>query len=169
MQFLKRKLNRNGFTLIELIIYMGLVAIIGTFLSEGIYYLSHSDFLAFSQNESLQNNRIAMEIMTRYIHKADSVITPASAGGSGDTLVISVGGTNITFAVSADGRLQMQEGTGTPINLTDNQTSVSINFTRIENLSTKPTIRISLKTDYRGSISSGPSPTYELNTTVGLR
>jgi len=145
------------------------VAIIGTFLSEGIYYLSHSDFLAFTQNESLQNSRIAMEIMTRYIHKADSVITPASAGGSGDSLVISVGGTNITFTVSANGRLQMQEGTGTPINLTDNQTIIGVNFTRIENLSSKPTIKISLKASYQGTVSPGPSSSYELNTTVGLR
>ena len=101
---LKKRKNKKGFTLIELVVYMGLVALIGAFLSTAIYYLSNADLIAFTYNETMQNGRESMEVMTRYIHKADSVITPAAPGATSNTLVLSIGGSNVTFSVSPQGR-----------------------------------------------------------------
>lgn len=149
---------------------MALVAIIGAFLSTTIYYLGQADFIAFTQNETIENSREAMEIITRSIHKADSVITPAAAGETSNTLVLSIGGNNVTYAVSPQGRLQIQEWAGSPVNITDNEVKItSLTFKRVQNSATKPTIQITMQTDYIGTVLRGPRPLYKLTTTVGLR
>lgn len=166
----KNTSTNKGFTLIELMVYIGLVVIIGTFLSSSIFYLSNTNFIAFTSNETLQNGREAMEVMTRYIHKADSVTIPAAAGATSNSLTLVVNGSNVVFSVSPQGRLQIQEGVSSPVNITDNKVNIgTLTFKRVQNLSSKPTIQINMETRYIGTVTYGPNPTYNLKTTVGIR
>jgi len=161
--------HNKGFTLIELLVYIGLVVLIGGFLSVTIFYLEEFDLIAFTYNETMQNGRESMEIMSRYIHKADSVVTPASAGVTSNNLVLSIGGNNVTFSTTPEGRLQLQDTAGNS-NLTTNKVRINnLTFKRVQNSSTKPTIQVSIQVVYIGTVIRGPNPTINLTTTVGLR
>jgi Tfp pilus assembly protein PilW len=164
------KINKKGFTLTELMVYIGLVVLIGAVLSTTVYYLGNADFVAFTYNETMQNGRNSMEIMTNYIHKADSVIIPATPGSNSNTLILSINSQNVTFSLSPDQRLQIQEGIGGPVNISSNKVIISnLNFRRVQNLGSKPTIKINMETRYIGIVIHGSDPTYNLTTTVGLR
>ncbi|RJQ13906.1 type II secretion system protein [Candidatus Parcubacteria bacterium] len=73
---------RKGFSLLEMILYVAIVAIIGTLLVNFIFGLFQGFNKVRAKREVLTNTRLAMERMLADIRSAHSVYTPTSIFGS---------------------------------------------------------------------------------------
>jgi len=73
-----RKLSQKSFTLIEILVYIGVLSIIILVLVSFVLWFLHSNTKAKVMREVLDNARRAMEIMTYEIKGAESIYTPTS-------------------------------------------------------------------------------------------
>lgn len=124
----------SGFTLIELLLY---VSIAGVLLTSSVVLLSSllearikGEVIAEVEEQGYR----AVEHITQSVRNADAVTAP-SVGNSGSSLSLQVsdGTKNPTVFSVASGVLRMQEGSGTPVPLTNAHVTVS-DFT-VRNLS----------------------------------
>lgn len=163
-------LKQNGFSLIELIIYIGVFAVA---IAVGAQLLGASGRIR-SQTEARyevqQNIRFAIEKITENIRKASAI----SGTYPSNTLTLTVSGQSVVFTL-ASGVLTMQEGAGPVQNLTTSDVIVSAIgggnlFTKIDNPSpAKSTIQIKMKVDYNDLGSPDFIYGQEIQTTVSLR
>lgn len=128
-----------GVTLIEVLVTMG---ILSTMLLVLVSLLASSiDVQTRSQSYSSVNTN-AQFIMARLnydIARASAVSTPTSLGGSASSLVITVGGSPYSYALSGN-NLVLTDNSGSDT-LNDNDITVSgLNFTELGNSGGKPTI-----------------------------
>lgn len=159
----------KGFTLIELMIYMGVLAIfIGTL----------STLFSTSVNIQLESqNLTSVEQDGRYIlarliydsHRATSVTTPASLGASNSSLVLVISGVNYTFDLDASGNLRYVNNLGT-FQLNSHDTSLSsLSFQRIGNVGgDEDTIVVSFQIASRVE-TIPPTPPKDFSTVIALR
>lgn len=120
------KLQTNqGFTLIELIVYLGIVSV---FMTSAVYF---SWDILFGQvksevaQEVQQNSRVALQRMTYEIRRAKAI----NSVGSGLSLSMADDTTTV-FDVNVDGVLQINEDGGGAVALTSDKVQVtSLTFT----------------------------------------
>ncbi len=133
-------LNR-GFTLVELIIYMGLLVIFLLVLSN--IFASILDVRTESESISAveQDGRFIMARLSYDINRASAVSTPASLGGSGNSLTMVIGSVNYTYALSGS-NLVLTNDLGTN-NLNSSESTISsLSFQRLGNSGGKDTVKI---------------------------
>ncbi len=150
---MQRITTQRGFTLIELMLYIGIAATI---------LLAASVLLANMLESRVKNQTIAeveqqglqvMEILTQAARNAESITTPA-AGASASSLTLNVLDVNddpTVFSV-ASGTVRITEGAGSAIALTNSRITVS-GFT-VQNLSrtnTPGALRVSFVVTYVNS------------------
>lgn len=116
----------HGFTLLELLLY---ISIVGGLLSTVVIFFTttvEARVKAQTVSEVNQQGTAALEYITGIIRDADSITTPAVAG-SGTTLTIAVptGSLSPTVIDLSGTTLQIKEGTGTAVALTDSKVQVS--------------------------------------------
>ena len=145
---------KHGFTLVELLIYMGLMAAFLTVLTS--IFLSALDVQTQSEATSSveDDGRYILSRLVYDIHRASSVTVPASNGQTANSLSLNVG----TYTLSG-GKLQ--------INGSDNLNSYattlsSFSVTRLGNSGGKPTLTISFSLK-----DNSETKTYQ--TTVSMR
>lgn len=92
--------KKAGFTIVELLLYMGLMAILLVVMG-GIFF-SVLDLQLESQGSSdvQQDGEFILARIGYDVRRASSVTVPASAGQTGNSLVLVIGGTSYTYAVS---------------------------------------------------------------------
>lgn len=137
--------NQTGFTLIELLLY---VAIVGSLLTAIVAFLMVS-IDARVKNQSIaevdQQGVFAMEQITKVIRNASSISSPA-AGASGAALTVVVpnaGSSPTTFNINA-GALQVTEGSGSAVPLTNSKVQMSdLTFTNLSRSGTNGIVRVS--------------------------
>lgn len=168
--------DRKAFSLLELLIYMALLAIVMVVIV-GIFLSVNS---GRGQNEAQaevnSNLRFAVDKIESDLRAATSVTTPASAGASSSTLVVNASGT-VTYCVVSS-TLRRQTGGGACTSSSDAITASTVlvatsTFTRLENTNTvlNKTI-VSIQVDLAMSYNvTGPERQYteEKITTVALR
>lgn len=98
--------NQKGFSLIELIIYMSIVAIATVVFTNFLVDVTRNAAKSRVTKDVQQNARLAMQWMTREIRRASSIMP------SGSTLTLNSG----TFTVNASNQLDYS---GTPITSAD--------------------------------------------------
>lgn len=125
-----------GFSLIELLIYISIIAVFSSMLASMFIVLGRSRGQLEARAEVNQALRFVSEKINQDIRAATSVTTPASAGTSSSTLVLVVGGSTITYRATS-GILERQVDALSPEPMTADVVSVSsIRFTRTENINT---------------------------------
>lgn len=144
------KQNKKSFTLIELLIYLGIVA--GLLIASGAFTWSiiKGSVKSASVREVQQNGRLAMEIVTREIKAASGINNPTT-GESADilSLIMSDSGLNPTIFELSDDKIFLSQGVDGPYALTTDQVLVSnLNFTNLSYTDTPGTIRIEMTLDY---------------------
>lgn len=83
------KVVGEGFTLVELIISIGIIALIGSVISQVFFQTTRSNAKVEIQKEVKQNGDYAIEVMQRMIHNSLAVTSSCtSTGFSGQTLTI---------------------------------------------------------------------------------
>lgn len=158
--------NYQGFTLVELLIYMGLLGIFLLVLTE--MFVSILDVRVDSQATSAveQDGRYLLARLAYDVNRASSISTPATAGNSGNSLVLVIGGVNYSYSLNS-GNLQLTSNQGTN-NLNSSETTISSStFQRLGN-GNKDSIRLQITIDSRAQRKKGVE-TKIFQTTLGLR
>ena len=145
---------RKGFTLIETMIYIGIISTI--FFSFVMFALSigNSKAKTIAVQEVQSNGRLALEVLTNRIMSANAVNIGTSTFGS-DPGVLSLGmddtaknPTIINLTVN-DGFLQITEGLSAPVALTTDKVKVTnLVFTNLTGAAARKNIRIQMTISY---------------------
>ena len=163
-----RIFNSRGFTLVELLIYMALLAIFLLTLTDILVSILDVRSESEATSNVEQDGRFIVSRLSYDIGRASVVISPPM-GTIGDTLRITLDGAGNAYSV-INGKLQVVNYmTLETNNLNGSETSISsISFQRIGNVGGKDTIKIQFTIQSVTQRPSGPeSRTFQ--TTAGLR
>lgn len=161
------KFGSVGTTLIELLLYLGLFSVMTLILAE--VFLSVLDVQLESRSTSRveEDGRFILARLDYDIVNAQAIVSPPNLGDQSNTLEITVNSTNYTYTLS-NSNLTLINNNGTN-SLNSFDTSISnLSFTRLGELSGKPSVRILYTVSSRVSKSSGVE-TKSYQTTIGLR
>ena len=153
---------QKGFTLTELILYMGLLIILIVILSR--LFSSILDVQLESQSSSsvdldgkyiLSKLTYDMRAMQASAPYNDTIATPASPGLSGSTLTFKVNSVNYTYTQN-NGNLELTNNNGSN-NLNSTDTTISnLQFTRIGTGTSTDTIRVNFTLTSKITRKPGP-------------
>lgn len=160
-------LPRNGFSLIELIIYMGILLVMIYVLTDILYSTLNSQLETQSSSGIAQDGRYLYSRLTYDINRAQAVSAPQNLGDTSNTLQVTIGGLTYTYAL-VGGNLTITDNTGTYV-LNGPDTSISgLTFKRIGNTGGKDTFQINYSVT-SNIIVNGKNETEAFQTTAGLR
>ena len=159
------KSNNSGFTLLEVLIYIAIIAVVTSAIGAVFLSVANGQARADSAAEVNSNISFVLDKVGRDIAAANTINQPAAAGNSSATLALTIGATPINYCV-VSGRLY--RGSGGICNensepLTGQTVTVkSLTFTRLENINTiLPKTVVSIQTVLSISYnSSNPSSQY---------
>lgn len=161
------RIHDRGFTLVELLIYMGLLAIMVLIFTE-IFTL-----ILENQLESKNTSSVSTDgrfIYSRFIYdvnRAESIIYPAMFGSSSATLTLLIGGQEYTYSTLSGNLVITNASESAALNSYD--TSIStLFFTKVGTTSANPTIQ--MRFTLRGLVTQrGIFDEQSFQTTAGLR
>ena len=170
----KFQILKSGFTLMEILIYIAVLAIIVLAVSAFLTWSIKSNAKTEAMREVSDNARRAMEIMTYEIREAKSIytLTSTSTQFSLETTHYLPEGETFTYIdfYLCDSNLCLKKESQNPISLTSD--SVEVKNLVFDQIITgeAPSIQINLKIDYKNP---NKRPEYqasvELNSTASLR
>lgn len=163
----------KGFTLLELLIYVVILAIVTTVIASLFISLNRGRGQVESRSEVNSNLQFAIEKIARDLKYASSVTVPGAPNSSSAALIMTVNGSTVTYDVLG-GELRRQLNSETPQIITSDKVTVATPaFTRLENTNqvlgkTIVSIEIDINMTYNSQ-----SPDYQYSerkkTTVALR
>lgn len=159
--------SKTGFSLIEMLLYMGIFSILLITLMR--FFGSILDVKLESQATSAvtQDGRYIISRLSYDIHQASSIVSPA-IGNSAPSLQIIVNGTNYTYSLDGDNNLLITTPTAVD-QLNSADTSVpTITFTTLGNSGGKSTVQINLDVKSK-ALRREINQTETFKTTVGTR
>ena len=159
--------KRPGVTLVELLIYMALVAIFLITLTDIFASILNVRTESEATSSVDEDSRFILARLNYDINRAQSITTPASLGNSTPNLVIVISGINYTYSLNTN-NLELINNLGTN-NLNSSETQVSgLSFQKIGNAGGKDTVKIQFTITSKTQRPAGPE-TKTFNTTVGRR
>ncbi len=148
--FNSMKLNlckkNNGFTLVELLVYFGILVLLLLIIGTILFNVIQSKTKLETVQETSQNARTVMELISDRVRNAQSVTSPAQgASGAGLTLVMADATKNPTIFSVSSGKLQIKEGSGATTTVSsDNVTISSILFSNVSYSGQPGSVRIQM-------------------------
>lgn len=123
---------RRGFTLIEVLIYIAILAVMLlniVELTSGIFDLRGRTRASLTLEENL---RFALNRIVARVSDADDITAPASGTSSTLTLDMALAAEDPTTITLSNGAVELTEGTGTPTPLTSDEVEITtLSFTRL--------------------------------------
>lgn len=167
--------NKNGFTLMETLIYIAIIGgIIGTFVSFSLN-ISNTRDKSYAQTEVQANARIAMDIITQKIQSASSISTTQSVFGvNPGVLYLTVANNALNPTIinlsEINGQLQIKEGSASTTVITTNRVQIfNLVFTNLSTSSTRENIGLDLGVQYITSTYINYQFNQSLHTSISLR
>ena len=165
---------RQGFTLMEVLIYIAVLAIVFLAVSSFLTWSVKTSAKAAAIRETTDNARRAMEIMIYEIREAKGIYSPTSTSTqlSLETIHYLPAGENSTFidfylCGEATGTICFKKESQNPIAITSDKVKVNnLIFTRIS--TTTPSVQIQLKLDYKAQAQEHQT-SIDLISTASLR
>lgn len=159
--------NGGGFTLIEVLVYIGVLGIVIVVTSSFLIWSTHSNNKAKIMKETLDQTRRAMEIMIYEIKEAKSIYIPTTTSTqlSLETLHYLPEGEKTSYIdfYLCGTQLCLKKESQNPITLTSDKVEVnSLVFTQVIT-GQIPSIQVELKVDYKN-----PSNQPEYQASVNL-
>lgn len=142
-------MNR-GFTLVEILIYLGIIGTIATSLIFFSFSVSDARSKTYAVSEVNANARVVTEILSSYIYHAEDVLEPLP-GFSSNVLVLMMPAPQPPVTISlVDGVLYFLEDGGTPMELTAETTRVAgpIEFLNLSKAGERDNIRFSFTLEF---------------------
>lgn len=157
---------KSGFTLVEMLIYMGLLSVFLVVLTE-IFTTVLNIFAQTETTSSLeQDSRFIASRLAYDITKSTAITSPA-LGNSQNNLSLQAGAENITYSISGTDLVLTSNSGTNPINST--QTKISnLNFLRLGNPAGKNSLRIQFTLTSTREETKG-ARTLNYQTTIGIR
>lgn len=141
---------KEGFTLIEFILYIGIVGIILTIAGAiGLNVLLGKARLMAAEEVS-QNTRFIMEKITERVRNAEAINSPAP-GTSASTLSLQVADSakNPTVFDLSGGVVRIKEGSGPNVALSSSEVTVTdLQFSNTSYANTPGTVRVQMTTEF---------------------
>lgn len=165
-----RKKLHKGVTIIELIIYIGLLSIFMLVLLDVFITVLNARLDTESTSSLDQDSRYILTRIINDVGNSEYVYLPSSSGESGNSLMISKNGIEEVFSVDLSGNLILKDGiTSEKLNGEDTEIT-DINFKRLGNIEegSKPLIKVSYTIRSRVIRTNGQE-SQTITTTVGLR
>lgn len=159
--------SRQGFTLIELVIYMGIISMLLVVFMDILSASFSTQLSSQSTSEVVQDGRFIYTKLIYDINRASSVSIPASLGDTSSTLTAIINGTTHAYALSS-GNLQITDPSGYYALNSSDTTVSNLQFQRIGNVNGKHTFRINYVITGKINL-SGRYDTKNFQTTAGLR
>jgi len=172
----KKILNSKAFTLVELLVFMGIFAILIVVLTQ--IFLSALNVQLESQATSSvqQDGRYILARLAYDINRAKNITEPVTPGTSSHQLQLTIEGSNYKYAAISGNLLTLTVDTGTPIQLNSFQTTISnisdLNFKRVGAGSTNGTTKDSIQINFTltsSSKSQSGAEVKKFQTTAGVR
>lgn len=158
----------SGFSLIEMLIYMGLFSILMGILINVLFSILDISKESEAISSVDKTSRYLLSRFTYDIQRAQAVTTPAILGQQSNTMVLQISSANYTYNLDTNGNLQLNNGQNID-NLNSYDASISgLLFQNIGASSGKNTIRISFTVASRTKQRSG-FEVRNYQTTIGLR
>ncbi|KKU56969.1 hypothetical protein A3C34_00095 [Candidatus Amesbacteria bacterium RIFCSPHIGHO2_02_FULL_48_21] len=158
----------RAFTLIEMLIYMGLLAVFLLVLGQVFFAMLDAQLKSQTVSSVVQDGSFILNRLGYDIHRAVSVVAPATDGESSSALTLSFPDGNYTYS-AATSVLQLTAPEGTA-GLTGWDTLISaFSVTRLGNVGGKPSLRISFTLTSRSSSLSQKPEIRNFQTTYALR
>jgi hypothetical protein len=156
---------KKGFTIIEFVIYCGLLFIFLSIMTGIFTQILDTQLVSESTNPLTQDSRYIFSRLTYDVGRANSIATPSAIGGQSSTLGLVIKGQSYSYA-PVGLTLTESDITGSRV-LNSYATQVSdISFRRYGNVGGKPSIRVILTLTGVASASSGIR-TKDFSTTIG--
>lgn len=163
---MKNIVHKKGFTLVELLIYMGLLTILLTVVTRIFTAITDVQLSSEATGAVEQDSRYVYSRLAYDIGRATSIVTPASVGDQTSSLVLMIGGVATTYSVSgnnlvvASGQVDQLNSVGTHIS--------NLSFQRLGNVNGKHAIQMKFTITSTTQNISGVD-TKNMETTIALR
>jgi Tfp pilus assembly protein PilW len=140
----------TGFTLIEFLIYVGIVATILIITTGFLWNIIFGNIKETSYQEVQQNGRFALTKINQEIKKAAGINSPPPAGSANSlSLAMADASLNPTIFDAVDGKLKITQGTNGPYELTTDEVRVSnLLFTNLSYENTPGTVQVEMTIDH---------------------
>ncbi len=159
--------SRKGFTLIELILFMGLFSIILLVLTTIFAELVQKQLEIQSMSAVESDKSYILSRLKYDFGRADTITIPAGTGEISTELELDIDGSSYTYQLN--GTILETDNNGDVQRLNNTKTEVSgLSFQRIENSGGVPTITISMDIISAVQEASGKRST-TIDTTFGMR
>ena len=158
---------KKGFTLVELLIFMGMFTILLAVLSQVFGMIIDARLESESTSSVVQDGNFLLNRFMYDIARANTINTPSTVGSTDTNLDLTIDGVNYLYALNA-GNLELSANSVTYL-LNSYNTGVSaLTFTRIGNDDEKDTIQLGFTVTSDVESAAGPESKI-FQTTVGLR
>lgn len=158
--------NNSGFTLIETLIYVLIIAGVITSMTAIVFNLMEGREKSKAVREVQQNGRIAVELIAQQIRAADAVVTP-TAGTNGSSLELDMPDplANITIELNGSDQIEIDGNA-----ITSDEVIVdSLTFYNISPDNTRGTVKILLDISHvQADAEQSQAADFELETTIPL-
>ena len=140
-------MKRNGFTLIETLIYIGIFSVVAVSLTGILWNTLSVNSNQQAANEVDENLRYVLSVLDEKVRSSTAIDSAASS-----TLVLKNSSyANTTFSVT-DGVLYLKEGSASPVAVTSNKVKVdALTFTKIDMTGAKGGVAINIVLSYNSS------------------
>ncbi len=159
-------ISQFGFTLVELLLYMGLLVVFISGLTTLFLTSLETQIETRAVTVVVQEGQYILQRLLYDVHRADAITSP-DVGSSSNSLSLSIGGVNYTYQLQGT-TLQLTDSGGTEVLHRADLTVSDLSFTRVSDGSTFDTLRISFEAS-SGATEQRGSENRVFQTTVGVR
>ncbi|MDW8279550.1 MAG: prepilin-type N-terminal cleavage/methylation domain-containing protein [bacterium] len=141
--------NKNGFTLIELIIFIGIFVIVISIFFTVLVSISGMQVKSLASNQVNQEAQFALSTIQRYIESASLIDMPTNIASTTLKLRMPNDNDDPIYIYLSSGVIYFKKGIASPQPLTTNKVNVTnLSFIKKSNLGAKDSVSIYLTVEY---------------------
>lgn len=163
----RKKTKQHGFTLIELVVYMGIIMIFMLVLTDILTAVLNTRLSSQSASQVAQDGRFIYTKLIYDINHATSVQLPLNIGDTSNSLQATIDTVSNTYSLSGGNLVLTSQGVSQQLNSIDTTVS-NLTFKRIGNPGGKNTFQIAFTVASRIK-TKGTTDSETFQTTAGLR
>lgn len=161
--------TRKGMTLIELVIYMGMLILLISVLSSIFSAIVDVQLNSNSVSSVDQDGNYLLAKLTHDVASSSAILVPLTPGTVSNTLQLTINSINYTYSINAGNNFQIVNNSTNETNVLNSyNTKVSgLTFTRIGNGGTGDTVQVAYTITSRIKERAGEYETKSFTTSLG--